>query len=105
MSLPNVRQSMFPYGMEKNSDGSWTLFNRRYKPVGVVSNEWTDWDDPRHKLRLKGVDRATLRKLAHDGDIGDRVYFYDDGSNPENSTHDLAVYMRKLRILIGLQSE
>lgn len=95
---------MFPYGMHKNPDGSWTFFNRHYKTLGTITEEWSEWDDPRHKLRLKGLGPSTLAKIDHDGKgVGDRIYFYDDGSNPENSPADMRAYLEKLRILLGLQ--
>lgn len=52
--MTEVRGLMFPYGMAKNKDGTWTLFNRKYKPTGVISQEWEEWDTPRHKMKLKG---------------------------------------------------
>lgn len=97
---------MFPYGMERRPDGAWLFFNRKYKPLGVVTSDWADWDDPRHKLRLKGLGPATLAKLDCDGKgIGDRIYFYNDGSNPESSAANMDAYLKKLRILLVLQNE
>lgn len=106
MSASNVRQAMFPYGMARNGDGSWTFFNRDYKPLGVVSEEWIEWDDPNHKMRLKGLTPALLAKLDHKG-VGteDRIHFYNDGCNPENSAADLNAYLQKLGMLIGLKAE
>jgi hypothetical protein len=53
---------------------------------------------------LKGLGPSTLAKLDHDElGNGDRIYFYDDESNPENSTKNMDAYLKKLRILIGLQ--
>lgn len=102
--MPNVRQAMFPYGMQKRPDGSWFFFNREYKPVGVVTSDWADWDDPRHKLRLKGLGPATLAKLDHNGvGSGIRIYFYDDHSNLERSAANMDAYLKKLRILLSLQ--
>lgn len=49
MRTPNVRQAVFPYGMAKNADGSWTFFNRLYKTVGTITEEWSEWDDPLQK--------------------------------------------------------
>jgi hypothetical protein len=104
--MPNPRQSIFPYGMSRNSDGTWTFFNRDYKPVGVVTNDWAEWDDPKHKLAIKGLGPATLRKLSYDGqDREGRIYFYDDGSNPELSPANLTAYLNKLKILLGLQED
>lgn len=101
--MPNVRQAMFPYGMEKNPDGSWTLFNRKYKRVGVMSREWAKWDDPRHKLQSK-VLPPKLAKLDCKGErAGRRIYFYDDSGNPESSPLNFKLYMKKLKILISLQ--
>jgi len=103
--MPSARQILFPYGMAKNTDGSWTFFNRKYKPVGVMSADWVEWDDPRHKMRLKGLGPATLAKLACKGDgVGDRIYFYDDGCIPGQSPEATAAYLDKLKIIIGLSS-
>lgn len=103
--MPNIRQAMFPSGMEKNPDGTWTLFNRKYKPVGVVTREWAEWDDPRHKIALKGLGPATLAKLDWRGEgSGDRIYFYNDASNPELSAANLTAYFDRLKVLIKLQS-
>lgn len=102
--MPNMRQAMFPYGMAKNPDGTWTLFNRKYKPVGVTSSEWAEWDDPRHKISVKGLGPSKLAKLdCHGVGSGDRIYFYNDGSNPELSAANMTAYLAKLKILIGLQ--
>lgn len=106
---PNVRQAMFPYGMAKNPDGSWTFFNRHYKPLGTITGDWAEWDDPRHKMFLTGVGPTKLAKLSYTGKHDDdshndeRVYFYNDMSNPELSKANMDAYLEKLRILIGLQ--
>ncbi|WP_298984033.1 hypothetical protein [uncultured Roseibium sp.] len=98
-----IRKAMFPYGMSKNEDGSWTLFNRDYKPLGVVSKDWEDWDDERHKVRLNGLGPATLAKLGVPGNvIPNRVYFYEDASVPTRSKKNMDEYFEKLKILIRL---
>lgn len=97
---------MFPYGMNRNPDGSWTFFNREYKPVGTVADDWAEWDDPRHKIFLDKLTPAKMAKLDHKG-IGlngtDRIYFYEDSSYPERSSAAMAAYLEKLKILMGLE--
>ena len=101
--MPSAGQILFPYGMAKNTDGSWTFFNRKYKPVGVMSADWVEWDDPRHKMRLKGLGPATLAKLDYRGEgTGDRIYFYNDGCIPDRSPENLKAYLAKLKIVLGL---
>lgn len=56
--MPNVRQFLFPYGMQENADGSWTFFNREYTPVGCIASSSTEFrglDVPEHKVFLKGL--------------------------------------------------
>lgn len=100
---PNVRQAMFPYGMAKNADGSWTFFNRHYKTLGTITDDWSEWDDPRHKMFLTGLGPSTIAKLDIHTNESDRIYFYNDASNPENSAANMDAYLKKLRILIRLQ--
>ncbi|AEU36150.1 hypothetical protein [Granulicella mallensis] len=104
MTNLNVRQAMFPYGMEKNPDGSWTFFNRKYKTLGTITDGWSEWNDPLHKMFITGLGPSTLAKLdCHGLGTSDRIYFYNDGSNPEISSANMDAYLKKLRILIGLQ--
>lgn len=103
-AMPDFRQAMLPYGMAKNADGSWTFFNRKYKPVGIVTGEWAEWDVPQHRMKFKGLGPATLRKLdIHGEGTGDLVYFYNDGSIPTHSARDMDRYLAKLKILMGLR--
>lgn len=105
MDNPNVRQAMFPYGMAENPDGSWTFFNRSYKTLGSVSEAWSDWDDPKHKMHLKGLGPATRKKLdIHGKGDEDRIYFYHDGTNPELGASHMKAYLERLRILLSLDS-
>ena len=106
MRSPNVRQFLFPYGMSRNKDGSWTFFNRHYKVVGLRTDDWSEWDHPQHKVHLKGLGPATLKKLdVHGVGEGDRIYFYNDRANPEMSAENMKAYLAKLQILLGLQSD
>lgn len=90
--------------MERNADGSWTFFNRKYKPVGVAEDGWAEWDDPRHKVFLKGLTSAKLAKLDIEGTgEGKRIYFYSDATQPDQSPKALNEYLEKLRILLKLE--
>lgn len=102
--MTEVRKLMLPYGMAKNADGTWTIFNRYYKPVGVISKDWEAWDIPRHSMKFKSLREATLAKLDHSGNgSGDRVYFYDDGCIPTKSAAAMKSYLEKLQVLMALQ--
>jgi len=103
--MPSVRQAMFPYGMAKNPDGSWTFFNRMYKTLGTITKDWSEWDDPKHKMFLKGLGPATLAKLDVDGlGTGDTIHFYDDATNPQRSAANMKAYLAKLEVLLRIES-
>lgn len=97
---------MFPYGMARNPDGSWTFFNRKYKPLGTISDDWEEWDDPKHKMFLKGLGPKMLAKLDWRGEGNpDRIYFYNDGTNPTTSAQNMKTYLHKLGLLMGLEQK
>jgi len=100
--MPNVRQAMFPYALNRNPDKTWTLVNRKYKPVGVITTDWAEYDDPRHKVTAK-LTQAKLKKLDIDGiGEGDMIYLYNDATNLEQGGSNLKSYLDKLAILITL---
>jgi len=90
--------------MLQNADGSWTFFNRDYKPLGIISEKWVDWDNPAHKLAIKGLDAPILARLRQKGSGGSKlVYFYADANFPEKSPATMEDYLSKLRILLHLR--
>lgn len=102
--MTSLGRLMFPYGMQKNSDGSWTLFNRNYKPVGVVTADFAQLDSPNHKVQIHGLGPSTLKKLDHTGaGEADRIYFYNDGSAPSLSSACMSAYLKKLQLLMNLK--
>ncbi len=105
MAIENVRAVYFPYCIEKQSDGSWLLLNRNYKPVGFNTGEWVRYGEFPVSMKIEGLSDATLRKLScHDSEPGDRVYLYNDGSVPTRNAEAMAAYLRKLEILLHLES-
>ena len=69
--LFNARLVLFPFGMNCNPDGSWTLFNRSHKPLGTIYGE---------NLRLAvragrfDVSRESYDRRSLDG--SEVIYFY-----------------------------
>lgn len=103
--MPTLRTWLFPYGMEQNPDGTWIVFNRRYKPLGITDREHVDYMDPRYALKIERIGPATLAKLdinhgvtPHPG----RVYFYREGSIPEDSKANMDAYVKRMSLLMKL---
>jgi hypothetical protein len=54
-----VRRLMIPYGIG-NANGSWTFFNRKFRPLGVISDAWEEWD-----VISRPYARAYAREARH----------------------------------------
>ena len=109
MMLTGMRQVMFPYLMQKNDDGSWTFLNRHYKPVGLNTDRVVTYDDPDHRVMLRGLTVAHMRALAAGSNDGDEVgrdttviHLYGDDTAPERSRENMEAYLQKLAILMRL---
>ena len=93
----------FPYGMEKQPDGSWVLFNRHYKPVGFNTPDHIDYGAYPVSFDSRLVP-STKAKLSWTGeDTGDRVFFYNDGCYPTASGANMKAYLGKMRLLMKLR--
>lgn len=100
----DVRQAIFPYGMEMQDDGLWAFFNRSYKPVGMNTSEWVGFNEYPVKFRLKGLGPSTRAKLDVDGDgTNRRIYFYNDATQPTLSPTHMKAYLMRLEILMRLR--
>lgn len=104
--IAGIRDAMFPYAMTKNPDGSWTLLNRRYKPVGEITDRHVNWDDDEHRLFIKGMSVSVMQKLSIDR-RSERIdkdcsylHLYDDATAPERSPENMKAYLAKLEILL-----
>lgn len=93
----------FPYCIEKQDDGTWVVLNRQYKPVGFNTSDYVKYEDYPVSAKLSGIGPVTCKKIAYDGkDQGNRIYLYNDGTNPLTSKGDMDAYLEKLEILAKL---
>ena len=106
MAIENVRAVYFPYCIEKQSDGTWVLLNRNYKPVGFNTDDFINYDDYPVSIKITGIGPAKLKKISYKSTepIGDRVYLYNDGCVPTSSPEAMASYLKKLEILLKLST-
>jgi hypothetical protein len=91
-----------PYVLQQQRDGSYLVLNRKYKPIGFLTDEWVKYEKypiAHHFVRL---DEETIEKLSipesRDGDI----YLYKDTSTPTIGKKNMTAYLEKLGILMKL---
>lgn len=96
-----VRQVFLVYCMQQLEDGRYILLNRRYKPLGVHSEEWVKYEEHPSCFKLKrALSAKQVAALSHDGETDPRcIYFYGDGCIPTDSDAHWAAYSKRLQRL------
>lgn len=97
------RQILLPYCMDKVAEGRYILLNRRYKPLGMATDEWIEYATHPSVFAIKGLTAAKAKKLSARGEESlDRIYFYNDGCIPNASAEHWKAYSERLRLLADM---
>ncbi len=97
-----------PYGIAKNDKNEWLAFNREYMPLGFNNNKFKGMPGKSYSdlpvysnygnisedilLSLADNENAVIRD---DDDNIEKVFFYDDESNPVNRIKQDSVIWQK----------
>lgn len=100
MALTDFFRINFPYGMKKNKNDEWFVFNREYMPLGWNSKfnqesihkemtysefpVYTKYKDLTENLILEIIkDKERIHKNNQNGIV--QIFFYDDKTNPKSN--------------------
>lgn len=102
-TVSEFRQVFLIYCLDRLPDGSYAALNRRYKPVGMTSSEWVNYEDFPVRFKFKrALSQAQIAALSYKGDTApERIYLYNDGCIPTTSPSDWAAYAKRLSRLAG----
>lgn len=104
MSLGDFRSVYMPYCLKKQSDGSYVVLNREYKPVGFNTRDYITYENFPVSSKLKGIGPSTAKKLSHkESDDTEIIFLYDDSCVPVHSAENMKLYLKKLAILAKLE--
>lgn len=93
----------FPYCLEKQEDGCYAVLNLNYKPVGFYTTDWVEYEEYPVLVRIKGLTKAKVAKLTDKGKTDlDKIFLYNEKTNPVRSKANMRLYLAKLEILAGL---
>ena len=109
----SIRRILFPYGMLRNPQtNEWAFFNREYVNVMEVRQNYKpyeEWLSDLEWFKFKRITQTELQNLSggtkvwvneQDNKI-ERVYFYNDKSNPSNTNNNMDSYLEKLKKLMS----
>lgn len=116
MSLQNFFSINLPYGMQKNSDGEWFVFNREFAPLGfndydnsikVKLTGTADYDKLPIYTKYPKLTDEQLKKIVsksthinYDNEWKIKsIIFYKDSSDPSFNTKEWSNYIKILKEL------
>lgn len=106
-TVSDFRQVFLIYCLDLQPDGSYVALNRRYKPVGLVSTEWVDYEAFPVRFKFKrALSAGQIAALSYKGDTApERIYLYNDGCVPTDSDAHWSAYSKRLQRLAGYSVE
>jgi hypothetical protein len=106
MALNDFRSAYMPYCLKKQSDDSYVVLNREYKPLGFITSEWINYEDYPVCVKIKGIGSEMAKELScHGSEDISEIFLYHDGCNPVNSEKYMAIFLKKCGLLAKLQIE
>ena len=104
MLKDEIRHTHFPYCLMKQTDGSYVMTNRNYKPIGFMIGEWVDYNEHPVGVNIKGLTAKVAGTLSARGSEElDRIYLYNDGCIPTNDQKSMDAYLARLGKLMALK--
>lgn len=104
MPLHDVRSVCLPYCLQRQADGRYVALNREYKPLGWTKKNWVNYADYPIGLALKGMTERKAAALDCAGRANlERIYLYNDGCIPTDSTAHMTAYFKRLGLLAKMQ--
>lgn len=99
-----IGRTLLPYCLERLSDGRYLALNRNYKPVGWQGSEWVDYEASPGAFKLREpltAEDAIDISYCCDDDL-QRIYLYNDGTEPFASAENWDSYSARLERLMKL---
>src|SRR5262245_56006127 len=104
MVLTDFRAVHLPYCLERLDDGRYVVLNREYKPLGFNTSDFIKYKNyPMIAVRFGRLTQKLAARVSIDGDSSlERIFLYDDGSNPIRSKKNMQEYLKRLELLAKL---
>jgi hypothetical protein len=111
MALKDFFRINLPYGLKRNDKDEWFAFNREYKPLGWNTTDFiNEFEYPVYTLYKGLTDKLIIKMFPdshyhrNDNGIIDRIFFYDDSTNPQSNPKYWKDYFEIIKELSKLKS-
>ena len=105
MAKLEARWIYLPYCLRRLADGRYIVLNRDYKPVGLHTTDWVDYENHPSAAKLK-ISAAAARKMSWKASEDlESIMFYNDGCVPTSSKEAMNAYLARLAVFAKLLAD
>lgn len=98
-----LRNIVFPYCIDRLKDGRYIVLNRNYKPLGISTKDWVDYETHPSALSIKLTEEQAA-SLSWNGSTDlNRIYLFSDVCPPTGSSSAMNDYQARLSLLMTLK--
>ena len=102
----DFRSVFLPYCLMRQTDGSYVVTNREYKPLGFRTDDFYRYEDFPIAHKIVGMTKSMAAKIDCDHrDNLDVIYLYNDACVPTHKPEYMQDYLKRLALLAKLQVE
>lgn len=103
MGSTEFRTAFLPYCLQKQPDGRYAVLNRRYKPIGFVTNDHIAYEAYPVLVTIRGLTARKVALLSHDSNPNaDTIYLYNDGCVPTRGKKNMRAYLSRIELLASM---
>lgn len=103
MGTHEARWIYLPYCIRRLADGRYIVLNRDYKPLGVQTRDWVDYETHPSAGRI-AISATAARKMSWSGSEDlDSIMLYNDGCIPTESAAAMKAYQSRLAVFMALK--
>ena len=102
MMKDNAYRLLFPYCLQRRgADGAYVALNRKYKPLGFMTNDWVQYEAHPIGFRFARLPPATIKALSWNrSEEPGAIFLYSDARAPfHHSKADTVAYLERLERL------
>ena len=94
----------FPYCLERQPDGRYVILNRRYKPIGFLTQQHVEYSEHPISFKFQWLTAATAARLSATGSTDlEKIWLYNDATVPTATNSHMQQYLERLRVLMKLK--
>lgn len=101
--MDELRRTHMPYCIQKLADGRYIVLNRKYKPLGIQSEEWVTYETHPSAVSINITSARAIKLDCEARENVECIYLYNDGCIPTHGAAHMKAYLNRLAMLMKIK--